>query len=133
MSAGSVIAADIAMALGEAGAALGDGPLRCVIKKADLQKLKPWHRVEDGFGDLFEVVAIQDTGRTRDRNGTLISETKRILTIEAGVVDIEKSDRIAVGETSEEITEDTVWLTIEQAEAIAPGGVPLLYQITLQD
>lgn len=70
--------------------------------------------------------------RVRDRDGTLIGETRRTLTVStsAGVVPTKK-DTIAVGIAAGDVVSGTVFEAIIEVRPLSPAGVDLLYEIDL--
>lgn len=133
---GASIAAEIAAALGEAGAATGTGPLLCTIRRAPAEPdepQNPWDEPADPANEptLYQVTGIEDVSDVRDMSGTLIGVQKRTLTIDAtGVVPL-KSDTIAVGVATAAIVADTAFEEILEVETVAPGGVALMHNLRL--
>lgn len=133
---GAQIAAEVAAALAEAGEETGAGPLVCTIRRASsspLEPQKPWDEPSP-LGDppdLFPVTGIEDVQDVRDMNGTLIGMKRRTLTINATGVAPLKSDTIAVGIAPDDVVADTSFEEILEVMPVAPGGVPLMYELRL--
>lgn len=93
--------------------------------------VNPW---DPPAGDpTYYTVRVLLTDReVRDINGTLIGETKRTITISgaAGVVPSD-DDRIALGITADEVTEDSAWQEIAAVRPLAPAGIAVLYDLDL--
>lgn len=68
----------------------------------------------------------------RDQSGTLIGQTKHTLTVTAkpDVVPM-KNYRVALGLTSEAVSEASQWVEIAEVRPLAPAGVTVLYEIDL--
>ena len=79
---------------------------------------------------------ISDT-ELRDINGTLIGMAKRTVTISgaAGVVPHD-DDRIVLGMTSAQVTTagdaNVAWRDLVSVKPLAPAGIAVLYELTLQ-
>ncbi len=121
MSNGSDIAAEINAALIEATEATGDGPMMAVLRKAGTPGGTP-SRPTPGTPTLHTISMLDDTVRLRDATGTLTGETERVISLAAIGVVPSKSDRI-------QIRGD--WFEIETVTPLAPGGVDLMYELTL--
>lgn len=133
---GSDIASEIAAALGEVSEAVGSGAYTCTIRRAPDTPdtpATPWDEPADPANEplLFEVSAVESIQDVRDMSGTLIGVKKRILTIDAVTVAPLKSDTIAVGVTSGDVSDATVFEEIMSVSALSPGGVALLYELEL--
>lgn len=127
------IAAEIAAALAEAGSATGDGPLYCTIKRSGAPASRPSEAEASGDGapSFYEVVAVQDTRRLRDQSGMLTGQVATVLAIEATGVAPLKSDLIAVGVRVADVDGQTNFHEVSAVVTTAPGGVPVLYEVTL--
>jgi hypothetical protein len=121
MTAGSSIAAEIAAALAEAGAATGDGPLIITLEKAVTSG--PDYDPVQGDPIEHSLTAIDDLIRVRDASGALTGETRRVLTLPATGVVPAKGDWVAVRGARHRIG---------QVAPVAPGGVDLMYECTLE-
>ncbi len=138
MSFGSDIAAEIAAALAEAGAATGDGALTCTIEQKAGQPDVPW---EDDFTAITysPLTAIDFPVTHRDRDG-LVLAVVRTLTVNATGVVPAKGERIAVGMTPAAVQAAVdagtlpvgAWSRIMEVKPLAPGGVALLYELELE-
>ena len=118
MSAGADIAAEIAAALAEAGAETGDGALIVTVEEPGATTGPD----DNGTATLHSVTAIDDRIQRRDGNGT-VTETVRVLTIDAVTVEPQKGWRVQIG---------GVWHRIATVMPLAPGGVALLYDVELE-
>ncbi len=138
MSAGSKIAARIAAGLARAGDRTGDGPLICTIAQKSGAQDVPW---EDDFTSITysPLTAVDFPVTQRDRSG-LVLAVVRTLTVNATGVVPAKGEKIAVGMTPAAVEAavdagtmaDTAWSRIMQVKPLAPGGVPLLYELELE-
>lgn len=131
---GADIAAEIAAALAEAGAAVGTGPYICTIRRegdGGPQTPSEVGVVPEAVPQLFPVTAIESVQDLRDMSGTLIGVKKRTLTINATGVAPLNSDTIAVGVAPDAITSQTVFEEILAVTPLSPGGTALLYELSL--
>ena len=119
---GAIIRSEIAAALREVGTATGEGPLTAIITRQGATTGPEWNPTP-GTPAAFEVVVLDGNIALRDAAGTLTGETMRQLTIEAGVV---------VPVPGDVITIRGVEHTIETVKTVAPGGVDLMYKVTLE-
>lgn len=119
---GAAIAAEVAAALAEAGAAVGDGALGAVIKRQGAWTGPEWDRVP-GETVQYPVTVLDLNINVRDASGTLTGEIRRKLLIEAVDVVPEKGDVIELLGVDH---------TVETVETLAPGGVALLYKVMLE-
>lgn len=136
MSAGSEIATEVAAALKEAGEATGAGEMICTIKRpARTGGQTPWEAEAAGEGapSYFEVTAIEGRRTIMDRAGSAVSRTDRVLMTDATSGEVLKSDRVAVGVRQADVDADTAFEEIIDVETVAPGGVALMYKVTLAD
>jgi len=122
MTEGTDLAAEIAAALAEGGAATGDGPFTVTLEKAGTQTGPDYDPVI-GPPTEHTLTALADTWKVRDGNGNLTGETMRVLTIEAsGIVPIKGEWLVVSGQR----------VRIGEVMPFAPGGVDLLYDVTLE-
>jgi hypothetical protein len=119
---GTTIAAEIAAALREVGRDTGAGELIATITRQGAATGPAWEPVY-GPPDTYDVAVMDTMVRVKDAAGTLIGEPMRVLLIEAGVVVPLKGDAITIRGVQHYV--DTV-------QTVAPGGVDLLYKVTLQ-
>lgn len=119
---GAAIAAEVAAALAEAGAAVGDGSLGAVIKRQGAWTGPEWDRVP-GAITQYPVTVLDLNINVRDASGTLTGEIRRKLLIEAVDVVPEKGDVIELLGVDH---------TVDTVETLAPGGVALLYKVMLE-
>jgi hypothetical protein len=119
---GAAIAAEVAAALAEAGAAVGDGALGAVIKRQGDWSGPDWDRVP---GEIVEypVTVLDFNINVKDAAGTLTGEIRRRLLVEAAGVVPEKGDIITLRGVDH---------TVDTVETLAPGGVDLLYKVMLE-
>jgi len=114
---GAQIAAEVAAALREAGAATGNGPLVAVLQPA-MTGGNPW----DAPGttpDPVNVVVIVDRYASREIDGArILSGDKRVL-MEAGV---------AVPKPGDGLTVSGVAHRIESVDPLSPAGVAVMYE-----
>jgi hypothetical protein len=79
--------------------------------------------------------AVEDVREIRDLNGTLITETRRTLMVNATGVAPTDDDRVFVGEAlvyQDEATDGAVaWVEIAAVRPLAPAGIAVLYEIDL--
>lgn len=132
MSNGTDIAAEIKAGLMEAAEATGDGPLWAVIKRAGGTQVNPWDP-PGGTPIFFVVTCLDDESRMRAIDGTLIQQVVRVITIEAqpGVVPKE-SDQVVVGFNNAGDVPNQEWQEIISVLHVAPGGVPLMYELEVK-
>jgi len=119
MSAGADIAAQIAAALGDAGAAVGDGPLLGVIKRKGTQT-GPVYEPVFGPDVTHNFTVILGSFSERERADTAIKATDTKITASIGGVVPEVSDKIAI---------NGVDYQIYGIDPLNPGGEALLYKI----
>jgi hypothetical protein len=119
---GTTIAAEIAAALREVGRDTGAGELIATITRQGAATGPAWEPVY-GAPVTYDVAVMDTMVRVKDAAGTLIGEPMRVLLIEAGVVVPLKGDAITIRGVQHYV--DTV-------QTVAPGGVDLLYKVTLQ-
>jgi hypothetical protein len=74
------------------------------------------------WADQYDVTVIDDQVRQRDEGGALVDRTSRVLTIGAAVAP-EKGWRALVREQ---------WLRVVEVRRIAPGGVDLMFELTVE-
>lgn len=120
---GRAIQSEIAAALREAGTAVGGGQFTATILRRPAPTGTPSAPV---FGPDIEhpLTALDGSISVRDAGGALTGQTRRQVTLEAGVIAPVKGDRIVLRGIVHEI--DTV-------QIIAPAGVDLMYKVTLQN
>lgn len=135
------LAAEIAVALAEAGTATGNGPLVCTIKRnlpdepADhAQPETPWDRPADplALATFYPVTAVQTMRMVQDGNIGLVGTRRRVLLIDATGTAPIKSDTIAVGVAPDDVDGFTWFEEIVSVDAVAPGGVALMYELELR-
>lgn len=131
MSLGSDVAAEIAGALAEGSAAVGDGPLFHTLRRPGAGPTTPHDLTPAGSPTDYELTGIDTDVKVRDRSGTLTGETRRTLTVNATGEEPKKSDTIAVGVKMADVDSETVFSEIVEVRRLAPGGVPLLYEVDL--
>ena len=131
MSLGSGIAAEIADALAEGSAAVGDGPLFHTLRRPGAGSTTPHDLAPEGDPTDYELTGIDADEKVRYRSGTLTGETRRTLTVSATGEEPKKSDTIAVGVKLADVDTDTVFSEIVEVRRLAPGGAPLLYEVDL--
>lgn len=84
-------------------------------------------------GPTYVTLHCIDANKTLfDRNGTLIKQDQRTLTVTA-VEGIEPlpSQKIAIGITADLADEDSDWQEIDDVRPLAPAGIAVLYKIDL--
>ena len=135
MSAGSEIALEIKDALAEASSDTGDGPLTCTLRRAQSYGYTPRdaESADDAPPIYYELTAMQDMRQVRDRAGNLVGRTDTILLVDATGEEPLRSDTIAIGVAPTQVDGDTTFHDIASVEPVAPGGVPLMYEVTLAD
>lgn len=116
------LSSDIAAGIREAAIETGGQPLVATIAKPGAMTGPAWAPVP-GAPTSYDVGVIDTMIRVKDASGTLTGVMRRLLIMEAGVVVPAKGDTITVRGTEHKI--DTVM-------TIAPGGVDLLYKVTLE-
>ncbi|MEP2955532.1 MAG: hypothetical protein ABJN39_09345 [Sulfitobacter sp.] len=133
MSAGTDIAAEVLAGLEEAGEATGNEPMICTLRRPAADgPTDPWGG--GGSGPTYhEVTAVQTQKHIRDASGTLIGETRTVLLVDATGVTPLKSDYVAVNLRIADVTSDTRFHEIADAETVAPAGVALMHKVTLAD
>jgi hypothetical protein len=68
----------------------------------------------------------------RDQSGTLIGQTKHMLTVTADPDAVPlKSYKVALGITAEEASESSAWVELLNVKPLSPAGVPVLYELDL--
>ena len=130
---GTDIADEIAAALAEAGEAVGDGPLICTFKRPGAAAESPLaaETLGDDPASYFEVTVVQDNRRVRDSSGALTGQFSTILMVEATRLEPLKSDLVAVGVRLVDVDAQTNFNAISDVVTTAPGGVAVLYEVTL--
>jgi hypothetical protein len=119
---GASIAAEIAAAIRAVGPEVGAGTFEATITRAGAAT-GPAYNPTPGAPVEYQVAVIDGNINVSDAAGTLTGETRRTLTIEAGVVVPLKGDQITVR---------GVVHTIDTVTTVAPLGVDLLYKVTLE-
>jgi hypothetical protein len=109
------IATEVAGAIGEVG-------FGATITRPGAVTGPEWAPVA-GVPVVYDVTVIDSMIKVRDASGTLTGEMRRRLSIEAGVVVPAKGDAITVRGVAH---------TVDTVETLAPGGVDLLYYVTLE-
>ncbi len=133
MSAGSRIQNKVLRGLQKAGRRTGTGPLICTIKRPANGQETPWDTNPAGDPAFYEVTAVQGSKEIKDASGTLIGHTMTTLTIDAtGVIPL-KSDLIAVGVAKADAGADTAYHEVADINTLAPGGVAILFEVTIAD
>lgn len=114
---GEDLAAEVAAALREAGAAVGDGALLATLTRTP-QKVNPWDAApaDPTTHSVAVVVAAYSTGQV---DGTLIQAQDRRVLIEAAGVSPAAHDMLTIG---------GVVYNIITVATLAPGGVDLMYE-----
>lgn len=119
---GAEIALEVAAALAEAGADVGNGPL-----VASLQPIatggNPWDTPGDS-ADPVEVVIIIDQFKRHEIDGQRILSGDKKLLIEAGQIVPAVGDLITV--SGQEHKVENVW-------PLSPGGVDLMYTVQARE
>lgn len=137
MSAGEEIAAEVAAALIEAGEATGSGPLYCTLKIPKADTRTPSEVQADGplspAADLHELTGVEGSKEVRDRSGSLEGTVKRVISLNATGTAPEKNGLIAIGVRKDDVISSTKFETIESVKPTAPGGVPVMFEVTLAD
>lgn len=122
MTEGANLAAEIAAALAEGGAATGDGPFVVTLEKAGAQTGPDYDPII-GPPTEHTLTALADTWKVRDENGNLTGQTTRVLTLASGgVVPIKGEWLVVSGQR----------VRIGEVMPFAPGGVDLMYDIVLE-
>jgi len=119
---GAAISAEVAAAIRAVGAEVGAGTFEATIFR-DGPISGPVYDPIQGAPVAYQVAVIDSNINVRDDTGTLVGETRRMLTIEAGVVEPLKGDIIKVRGVN---------YTIADLQTVAPLGVDLLYKATLE-
>lgn len=119
---GASIAAEVAAAIRAVGAEVGAGTFEATIIRAGTPT-GPAYDPTPGLPVEYQVAVIDSNINVRDEAGTLVGETRRMLTIEAGVVVPLKGDIVTVRGVN---------YTIADLQTVAPLGVDLLYKATLE-
>jgi hypothetical protein len=138
MSNGSDIAEEIRAGIAEGGAAVGDGPNFCVIKRNNplstlAEDPEEAETVPIESPIYFEAEMIEGSAQAKDRDGTLIGVVHRKLTIAATSVTPLKSDLIAVRTRITDVDANTVFEEIASVDPLIVGGVALLFKVMLKD
>lgn len=121
MSNGTDIAAEIAAALREVGAATGEGPLVVTLLKRG-PNIGTESDPQYGEPDEFPIIVMDENSMRRDITGTIIGEAAHVLTVstEGGIAPaMEDTIRMPDGRT----------LGITEVAPFAPGGVVLFYEV----
>ncbi|MAN77784.1 MAG: hypothetical protein CML24_11475 [Rhizobiales bacterium] len=135
----NAVAAEVEAALASIGDTSEPNGHPAVIRKVVpgvVDPEEPWAPVTDTITYHQVVVLISDT-ELRDINGTLIGMAKRTVTISgaAGVVPHD-DDRIVLGMTSAQVTTagdaNVAWRDLVSVKPLAPAGIAVLYELTLQ-
>ena len=116
------IASEIAAGLREAAIATGGAALTATITRPGPTTGPEWAPIA-GVPVAYSVAVVDGMIKVRDASGTLTGETRRQLLIEAGVVVPAKGDSITVRGVAH---------TVDTVTTIAPGGVDLMYKVTLE-
>jgi hypothetical protein len=119
MSAGSDIAAQIAAALAEAGAAVGDGPLIGVIKRKGANT-GPDNKPVYGPELTYNFTVILGSFSERERADTAIKATDTKITVSVGAVVPAVSDKIAI---------QGVDYQIYGVDPLKAGGIDLMFKV----
>lgn len=132
---GADIAAEIAEALAEAGEAVGQGEYIATLTRKGAESASdpnagtPWGDAATGSEpdpDTYDVTILDEGSKTRHSrgdNGVLVPRTARILTIAATGEAPQMGDVITLATGKHEIA---------AVEAVAPGGVALLFEVELK-
>ena len=138
MSNGSDVREEIRAGIAEGGAAVGDGPNFCVIKRnnplstlAEDPEEAETVQIDDPV--YFEVEVVEGSEQAKDRDGSLIGVVHRKLTMAATSVTPLKSDLIAVRTRIADVDANTVFEEIASIETKAAGGVALLFKVMMKD
>jgi len=118
---GAKIAAQVAAAIRAVGPKVGAGTFEATIIRAGTPT-GPAYDPTPGTPVEYQVAVIDGNINARDAAGTLTGETRRVLTMEAGVVVPLKGDVVTVRGVN---------YTIDTVTTVAPLGVDLLYKATL--
>ena len=119
----AAIRAEVAAALAEASAAVGDGPLIVTLVRTAGGPQTPWDT--SAFTETAETSLRAVVGRYDRRlvDGTLIMAGDRRVMVEAGPVEPTTADRLRIG------GED---YAIVAVRPLAPGGVALMYEVQVR-
>lgn len=132
---GTEIAAEVAEALAEVGAEVGEGEYFATLRQ--IENIGPeWAPVQSNTDTTVTVVDLNE--RVRDNSGTLIGETRRTLLVSTSTgVMITKADKVVVGltdvqvATAENALEPVDWHEIAEVRPLAPGGTVILWEVDL--
>ena len=136
---GTAIANEVATALAEAGSETGAGaPYVCTLRRAasgPSEPQNPWDAEGEGAGTPtdYDLTCVKAKRRIRDQSGMLTGQVETVLLVDATVVAPLKSDTIALGVAKADVTADTAFVDIADIEATEPGGVAVMYKVTLAD
>ena len=119
---GANIQSEIAAAIRAVGPQVGAGTFEAIITRVGPTTGDEWNPTP-GTPVTYNVAVIDGSINVRDAAGTLVGETRRRLTMEAGVVVPLKGDTITLRGVN---------YTVDQIETVAPLGVDLLYKVTLE-
>lgn len=115
------IISEISAALTEAGIATGGAGLYATITRPGPTTGPEWAPVA-GTPEAYQVAVVDTNIKLRDANGILTGQITRALLIEAGIVVPVKGDTITVRGVEH---------VIDEVQTTAPGGVDLMYRVTL--
>ena len=119
----AAIRAEVAAALAEASAAVGDGPLIVTLVRTAGGPQTPWDT--SAFAATAETPLRAVVGRYQQGiiDGTLIMAGDRRVMVEAGPVEPRTSDKLRIG------GEDYAIVAVRPT---APGGVALMYEVQVR-
>lgn len=120
----SLVAADVAGGLAEAGT------IATLRKRTDGPET-PWEAGSDTL-TLSQITVVQTMRRIRDGLAMTERAVRMLLIDPTGTVPA-KGDKVAVGIAPADVTGATVWARIGEVEAVAPGGVAVLYKAMLEE
>lgn len=112
---------EISAALTEAGIATGGAGLYATITRPGATSGPEWAPIE-GVPVTYQVAVVDTNIKLRDAAGNLTGQITRALMIEAGIVVPAKGDTITVRGVDH---------IIDEVQTTAPGGVDLMYRVTL--
>lgn len=107
----------------EAAIATGGAELTCVVKKLSGGPDTPWEAGSE-TETLLAMSCIITTHKERDNAG-LVVRTFRRLMVDALAGEPEKGDTVKIGS-------DPDWIRIMSVDVLEPGGVPLMYEVDLE-
>ncbi|GGD43473.1 hypothetical protein [Aureimonas glaciei] len=83
--------------------------------------------------EFTAIEVVELNSELRDATGTLIDQTShKLLVSTAAGVEPQDEDAVAIGLSTDEVGEGTIWLMIAKVLPLAPGSMTLLYEITLE-